>query len=351
VGRQDVNTLVAVDGTTVTKSFNATTGVLTLSAPGGGGGVPEAPNDSNVYGRSGLAWTNLGALYAPISHTHTIANVTGLQTALDGKAAFSHTHVINDVTGLQTALDGKAALSHTHTASEVTDFSEAVDDRVAALLVQGSGITLNYNDVANTLTISSTGGSPPVENGYVDDTWINPFIGFLAAGAAHPANTITFIPFKVVRDITVDGLGARVTTSGAGANCQLAIYANNNTTGRPTGNPLINTGNISVAATGTVSEVGLTPVTLTANTVYWAACNLSAGGPIFQAFNGAHTGTMTNFIGSSTLANISSGTGTGTLHLRLTQTFGTWPDVTSDSFTENTANSVAIQFLRISNLP
>jgi hypothetical protein len=45
---------------------------------------------------------------APITHTHVIADVTGLQGQLDGKAAAVHTHVISDVTGLQTALDGKA---------------------------------------------------------------------------------------------------------------------------------------------------------------------------------------------------------------------------------------------------
>lgn len=43
--------------------------------------------------------------------------------------------------------------------SSVTDFSEAVDDRVNNLLVAGSNITLNYNDVANTLTISSATSS------------------------------------------------------------------------------------------------------------------------------------------------------------------------------------------------
>lgn len=47
------------------------------------------------------------ANFAPAVHTHTIANVTGLQTALDGKAASSHTHTIANVTGLQSALDAK----------------------------------------------------------------------------------------------------------------------------------------------------------------------------------------------------------------------------------------------------
>jgi hypothetical protein len=36
-----------------------------------------------------------------------ITAVTGLQTALDGKAASVHGHAISDVTGLQSALDGK----------------------------------------------------------------------------------------------------------------------------------------------------------------------------------------------------------------------------------------------------
>lgn len=96
---------------------------------------------------------------AASSHTHSIANVTGLQTDLDGKASTTHSHAISDVTGLQTALDGKAASSHTHTASAITDFSEAVDDRVNGLLVAGSNVTLTYNDTSNTMTITASGGS------------------------------------------------------------------------------------------------------------------------------------------------------------------------------------------------
>ena len=63
-----------------------------------------------------FGWGNhASAGYAASSHTHSIADVTGLQTALDGKqasgsyAASSHSHIISDVTGLQTALDGKQA--------------------------------------------------------------------------------------------------------------------------------------------------------------------------------------------------------------------------------------------------
>lgn len=50
--------------------------------------------------------------YAPASHTHAISNVTGLQTALDGKAASAHNHAISNVIGLQTALDEKATTAY-----------------------------------------------------------------------------------------------------------------------------------------------------------------------------------------------------------------------------------------------
>ena len=59
----------------------------------------------------GSANASITATVADDSHNHIIANVDGLQIALDGKAASSHTHAIADVTGLQTALDGKASLT------------------------------------------------------------------------------------------------------------------------------------------------------------------------------------------------------------------------------------------------
>lgn len=54
-------------------------------------------------GMSGTAGTNYPM--ASENHTHSIANVSGLQTALDGKANKTHTHAVADVDGLQTALN------------------------------------------------------------------------------------------------------------------------------------------------------------------------------------------------------------------------------------------------------
>jgi hypothetical protein len=57
-------------------------------------------------------------------------------------------------------VDATLRANHTGTqlASTISDFSEAVDDRTSNLLVAGTNVTLAYDDLANTLTISSTGG-------------------------------------------------------------------------------------------------------------------------------------------------------------------------------------------------
>lgn len=90
---------------------------------------------------------------ANASHTHTTAQITGLYAALAGKSPTGHTHTIDDVTDLQTALDAKASItdlssleaevtkdlrvvntalagkansSHTHTVSQITDMPKVV---------------------------------------------------------------------------------------------------------------------------------------------------------------------------------------------------------------------------------
>lgn len=74
---------------------------------------PPAVAHSSLSGLSAddhpqyLNTTRGDARYTQAGHTHTIGNVTGLQAALDGKAAASHTHAISEVTNLQASLDAK----------------------------------------------------------------------------------------------------------------------------------------------------------------------------------------------------------------------------------------------------
>ena len=98
--------------------------------------------------------TRLSSKYATKSHSHAISDVTGLQTALNGKAASSHTHGMSDVTGLQDSLDAKAALSHTHGMSDVTGLQAALDAKADADSVPSSCVA--YAD-----TLPTASGSAP----------------------------------------------------------------------------------------------------------------------------------------------------------------------------------------------
>jgi hypothetical protein len=95
---------------------------------GGGGGVTDhgaltglADDDHTQY----LTDSRGDARYALLAHTHTIANVTGLQTALDGKQPSGSYATSTDLTnGLAT----KANTAHTHTTSQVTGLDTELDD-------------------------------------------------------------------------------------------------------------------------------------------------------------------------------------------------------------------------------
>lgn len=74
--------------------------------------IDLATNKQYRWGGSAYAQITSGAVDSVAGKTGVItlgtADITGLDTALSGKASSSHSHIISDVTGLQTALDAKA---------------------------------------------------------------------------------------------------------------------------------------------------------------------------------------------------------------------------------------------------
>lgn len=168
-----------------------------------GGGISQYDN-FKVYNANDIVWLGsfvyrfnafIGAAgYGPVTHpaawtklsASEIADITGLQTALDakastvslstglaGKANTSHTHSISNITGLQTALDAKAASVHTHAISSISGLTSALSEKVPATLsysssyAQSTSVTtpgsltfLGYNGGTNgTVTISGPIGS------------------------------------------------------------------------------------------------------------------------------------------------------------------------------------------------
>ena len=112
----------------------------------------------------------------PTTHTHTASHVTdstvvgrSVLTAADAPAArgvigAGTSSLALGTTGTTAAAGNDARLTDArtpvaHTSALVTDFTEAAQDAVAALLVDGAGVPFSYNDVANTLTITGSGGS------------------------------------------------------------------------------------------------------------------------------------------------------------------------------------------------
>ena len=121
-------------------------------------GLTDAPSNGTLYGRSNGAWQ----ASAPASHTHSSSQITDLDGRIQvAITAFGGGIAEAPSTGVTFGRKngGWVAVpdtSHTHVATQITDFPEAVDDRVATLLKPGTGITLNYNDALNTLTITAS---------------------------------------------------------------------------------------------------------------------------------------------------------------------------------------------------
>ena len=96
---------------------------------------------------------------SPTAHTHAQSDITGLATALSGKASIEHTHAQDDITGLETALAGKAASTHTHSA--VTTSANGM--MTAADKTKLNGIATGANKTVVDSTLSST-STNPVQN-------------------------------------------------------------------------------------------------------------------------------------------------------------------------------------------
>lgn len=152
-------------------------------------------------------------------HTHTASNITDFNSSVSGLLPVKNVSAGSGISVSSNNGDFTVSLSDpTIQASDVTDFSEAVDDRVSNLLVAGTGVTISYNDSANTLTINSTitagSGVSVSESG-----------GVYTIGLSDPTIQTT--------DITdfVDGVNDRVADLiAAGSNIQVSYTDSGNDT-------------------------------------------------------------------------------------------------------------------------
>ena len=219
----------------------------------------------------GLTISSANSTYAVLGHTHSIANVTGLQTALDAKlesanftysnltgkpstfAPSAHTHSISEVTGLQTALDaklpsanftyanltGKPTLANVATSGSYTDLSNTP---TAYSLPTATNTTLGGIKVGANLSIS------------------NGVLSAISSGSSTtslPWANITSTPTTLAGYGITDGLTASnltaYLTSATAASTYLPIV--NFTYANITGKPTLAT----VATTGSYTDLTNTP--------------------------------------------------------------------------------------------
>jgi hypothetical protein len=104
-----------------------------------------------------LSWNSITGkptTFPPESHTQAISTITGLQSALDGKASTSHTQSISTITGLQSALDDRVLASLL-----------AVDAEPDTVLLRGSsgeGLLAEY------LQVTSAAGAGIYRSGSIE---------------------------------------------------------------------------------------------------------------------------------------------------------------------------------------
>lgn len=121
-----------------------------------------------------------------------------LMTAADAAAARSAIGAgTSSFDGAYSSLSGIpstfAPSTHSHTTADITGFGEAVDDEVATLLVAGTNISITYSDAANTLTIANTasGGTPAGSSGQVQYNNAGAFGGMTAVVYAGSGTLLT----------------------------------------------------------------------------------------------------------------------------------------------------------------
>jgi hypothetical protein len=158
---------------------------------------------------------------ANLSHTHDIADVTGLQSALDDKAATANLATVatsglySDLSGIPTEFTPAA---HTHTSADITDFATAaaanapiqtVNNTTGSITIaNGTGLTLTES--GSTLTL--TAALPPSNLADLADVSGSP-----SANQALLYNGTEWQPGDIPAGTTLNGLsGSVVVANGTG---------------------------------------------------------------------------------------------------------------------------------------
>ncbi|MFC4223798.1 hypothetical protein [Lysinibacter cavernae] len=115
--------------------------------------LPRGEKGETGAGQKWEEIENLPATFPPLTHTHTVAQVTGLDAALTGKAPAVHSHALSQVNGLDAALAEKAQSIHSHETSQVAGLDAALVALESRQKVWG-GLVGGQSDTQGLFTVS-----------------------------------------------------------------------------------------------------------------------------------------------------------------------------------------------------
>jgi hypothetical protein len=182
--------------------------------------------------------------------------------------------------------------------------------------------------------------------GYIAGNWYLPAGeagAGLNTGTARAAGTIQCSAGFIKERVTLSALSAYVSTVSAGGNFQLAIYANSNN--RPSGNALASTASMSTATSQPFSS----PVSVQVEPgFYWFCASVDNATATIISRN-ANNNSLGSMIGSATLSNVIANQACIS-GVTVAGTFGTWPNMSGQTFTES-VGSLAVVGFQVGSVP
>jgi hypothetical protein len=127
------------------------------------------------------------------NHTHTIAQITGLQNILNGKAATVHTHPMTEIVGLVGALSGKSDISHTHSIPQISGLRGELDSKAAILHSHNYSVR---DTIAGCFPASPPANYKLVYTAAIKLTFPANFAGSFVSTSVAPAMSYTISLFK-----------------------------------------------------------------------------------------------------------------------------------------------------------
>jgi len=161
-GATNVSRVVSLNGLTGTLTIAAGSNVTvstagsTITIAAGGGGSGDVASVNGLTGVVVLTRTSVSA--AAAVHTHAASDITS--GTLDIARVPTHTHTIAQVSGLQTELDGKAAVAATNVSrvislNTITGAMSIVAGSLVSVATAGTAITISgTEEVVEYLTTS-----------------------------------------------------------------------------------------------------------------------------------------------------------------------------------------------------